>query len=99
MARDSNGEAHSGQGPTIWYRRDGARTGSFAVDGVTYLIRLHDPATLETLRQQTLAGLEATLESLSQVRNMISAGVDRTESTARLDASINAILDLIEVVS
>jgi hypothetical protein len=99
MSRDSKGEVQSGQGPTIWRRRDGTRTGSFAADGVTYLIRLHDPATLETLRQQTLTGLEATLESLAETRAMINAGADPTESTAHLDASISAILDLIEVVS
>ena len=85
--------------PVVWHRRDGTRTGSFAVDGVTYLFRLHNPATLETLRQQTLAGLETVLEGLSQTRAMVNAGVDRVESTARLDASINAILHLLEVVS
>jgi hypothetical protein len=99
MSRDNNDEAHSRQGPTIWRRRDGTRTGSFAVDGVIYLIRQHDRATLETLRQQTLAGLEAALENLAETRSMVSAGADRVESTARLDASINQILDLIEAVS
>lgn len=99
MPPHSNGEPHSGQGPTIWHRRDGSRTGSFVVDDVTYLFRLRDPATPETLRQQTLAELEATLQNLTEAGALVGAGADRAECVVRLDASINAIIDLIEVVT